>query len=181
MKIYIFFTIMVFIISCSANNGVYWCGDHACANNKEKEAYFKKTMIVEIRNLDKNNTKQVSENERILNQSENKEIKVIISEEELDQEIKLEDEKIEKNEKEIEEHIKLQEQERTKKEELKVQIKLEEDQKLSNENNEKKTSSLFDKVVEIKEIRSKNFDEQVDKILKRNSSRSYPKINDISK
>ena len=182
MKIYIYFTILVFIISCSANNGVYWCGDHACANNKEKEAYFKKTMIVELRNLDKNNTKQVSANERIINQSENKEIKVIISEEELDQEIKLEEEQIEKNEKEIEEHIKLQERERAKEEKkLKEQIKLEEDQKLNVEKKEQKTSSSLVKVVEIKEIRSKNFDELVNKILKRNSSRSYPKINDIPK
>ena len=29
------------IISCSANKGVYWCGDHSCINKKEKEAYFK--------------------------------------------------------------------------------------------------------------------------------------------
>ena len=46
------------------------CGDHACANNKEKEAYFKKTMIVEVRNLDKNKTESDSIIENyILNQS----------------------------------------------------------------------------------------------------------------
>ena len=182
MKIYIYFTVLVFIISCSANNGVYWCGDHACANNKEKEAYFKKTMIVEVKNLNKSNTKQISANERIINQSENKEVKVIINEEEFDQKIQLEEEQIEKNEKEIEELIKLQEQERAKEEkELKTQVKLEKDQKLRVKKKEQKTLSSFAKVVEIKEIRSKNFDELVDKILKRNSSRSYPKINDIPK
>ena len=47
MKKNIYFIFIIFIISCSPNKGVYWCGDHACANNKEKEAYFKKTMIVE--------------------------------------------------------------------------------------------------------------------------------------
>ena len=46
---------------------------------------------------------------------------------------------------------------------------------------EEQPSSSFTKVVEIKEIRSKNFDEIVEKILIRNSSRSYPKINDIPK
>mgnify|MGYP001446624271 FL=1 len=57
MKVYFFFIIFFFIISCSSNKGVYWCGDHACADKKEKEAYFKKTMIVEVRNLDKNTSK----------------------------------------------------------------------------------------------------------------------------
>ena len=42
------------IIGCG-NSGkmVYWCGDHPCINNKEKEAYFKKTMVVEMRELKK--------------------------------------------------------------------------------------------------------------------------------
>ena len=63
MKKYIYFTIFIFIISCSNNKGVYWCGDHACANNKEKEAYFKKTMIVEVRDLNKKNKVKASEND----------------------------------------------------------------------------------------------------------------------
>ena len=39
------------------NTGVYWCGDHPCINKKEKEAYFKKNMIVEKRNLKKEKSK----------------------------------------------------------------------------------------------------------------------------
>ena len=55
MKKYIFLTISIsiFIFGCSAGKGVYWCGDHPCINKKEKEAYFKKTMIVEVRNYNK--------------------------------------------------------------------------------------------------------------------------------
>ena len=156
MKVYIYFTVLVFIISCSANNGVYWCGDHACANNKEKEAYFKKTMIVEVKNLNKSNTKQISANERIINQSENKEVKVIINEEEFDQKIQLEEERIEKNEREIEELIKLQEQERTKEEkELKAQIKLEKDQKLSVEKKEQKLYLPLLKWLKLKKLDQK--------------------------
>ena len=41
------------IISCSTNKGVYWCGDHPCINKKEKEAFFEKNMIVEIKDLKK--------------------------------------------------------------------------------------------------------------------------------
>jgi len=43
-----------FLISCSnGSKEVYWCGDHACINKKERKIYFAETMIVEIRKLDK--------------------------------------------------------------------------------------------------------------------------------
>ena len=51
----------LFLFSCSSGKKVYWCGDHACINNKEKESYFKKTMIVEIRDLDKKDKESKSE------------------------------------------------------------------------------------------------------------------------
>ena len=39
------------LVGCSSGKTVYWCGDHACKNKKEKEAYFKEHMTVEIRNI----------------------------------------------------------------------------------------------------------------------------------
>ena len=127
MRVYIYFIIFIFITSCSNNNEVYWCGDHACANNKEKEAYFKKTMIVEIRNLDKKNTESLSTNQKILNESKSEaKNTVIVSEESID-EIKLEEE--------IEKEIELQEQNRTEKqEELNEQVKINQDKKISMKN-----------------------------------------------
>ena len=64
------FIILIFIllISCSNHKKVYWCGDHQCINNKEKESYFKKTMIVEIKEIPKLN-KNKSEFEKIKNQA----------------------------------------------------------------------------------------------------------------
>jgi len=53
MKNYLFLCVFFLIFSCTNNKSVYWCGDHPCINNKEKEAYFKKTMIVEVRELKK--------------------------------------------------------------------------------------------------------------------------------
>ena len=41
------------VLNCSNNKTIYWCGDHPCINKKEKEAYFKETMIVEVRDLKK--------------------------------------------------------------------------------------------------------------------------------
>ena len=61
------FTFLLF--ACSNTKKVYWCGDHACINNKEKEIYFKKTMIVEIRDFTKQNKKSKSEIEKIKKQA----------------------------------------------------------------------------------------------------------------
>ena len=60
MKIFLFLSIFFLIISCTNTKSVYWCGDHPCINKKEKEAYFKKTMIVEIRDLNKDDYKDES-------------------------------------------------------------------------------------------------------------------------
>ena len=57
------------MISCTNNKGVYWCGDHPCINKEEKEAYFKKTMIVEVKNYNKDKNKNDSEIERLMNQA----------------------------------------------------------------------------------------------------------------
>ena len=58
MKIFFFISFFFLLYSCTNNKTVYWCGDHACINKKEKEAYFKKTMIVEIRELSKKDIKE---------------------------------------------------------------------------------------------------------------------------
>ena len=185
MKTYIYLLILIFVTSCSNYKEVYWCGDHACADNKEKEAYFKKTMIVEVRNLDKNSNDGISQNAKILNQGKSNKKRNIISDAELKEEINIE-EQIEIQEKEIaireqelEEQIEMQEKEMAKKEkEQKQENNPPEDEKVSlNED----SSSTFAKVVENNDIKSKNFDELVEKILIRNSTRSFPKINDIPK
>ena len=52
------------VLGCSNSKVVYWCGDHPCINNKEKEAYFKKTMIVETKNIKKGSYKGDTEIEK---------------------------------------------------------------------------------------------------------------------
>ena len=83
MRKYLLFFIFIFNIGCSVNDGVYWCGDHPCINKKEKEAYFKKTMIVEVRNYDKNKIQRDSEIEKLLNQAKLDEKKRILTEKEI--------------------------------------------------------------------------------------------------
>ena len=60
------------IISCSSNKVVYWCGDHPCINKKEKKAYFKKNMIVEMKSIKSKNYKNNSEIEKIMQESQKK-------------------------------------------------------------------------------------------------------------
>ena len=63
----LFFSLLLF--ACANNKQVYWCGDHACVNKKEKNAYFKKNMIVEIRDLNNRSKKNKSEFEKIKDQA----------------------------------------------------------------------------------------------------------------
>ena len=66
----LFYLIIFFvIIGCSINKVGYWCGDHPRINKNEKEAYFKKTMIVEVKQLKKETYKHNSEVEKLLQQA----------------------------------------------------------------------------------------------------------------
>ena len=47
------------IVSCANDKSVYWCGDDPCINKKEREAYFKKTMVIEVKKV-KNKKKDKS-------------------------------------------------------------------------------------------------------------------------
>ena len=69
MKKCLFYLIFFFIFGCTNSKVVYWCGDHPCINNKEKEAYFKKTMIVETRSIKKGSYKGDSEIEKLMKQA----------------------------------------------------------------------------------------------------------------
>ena len=221
MKKYIFLTISIFIFGCSVGKGVYWCGDHPCINNKEKEAYFKKTMIVEVRNYNKGKINDNSEIEKLLDQARLDEKRRILSEKELAKQTKIEEKELEKQikleeknrikeEKELAKQIKLEEKNRIKEEkELAKQIELEEknrikeekelakqieidEKKMINENSKLqgqtdlgKKDQNEEKIIEASsfteniEISSNKFSELVEKINKKNSSRSYPDINDI--
>ena len=68
MKKYLPFLILFLIFGCSSSKVVYWCGDHPCINKKEKKSYFKKTMIIEVRELGKDSNNN-SEIEKLLQQT----------------------------------------------------------------------------------------------------------------
>ena len=78
MKFFFFLFILLLTISCGSDKGVYWCGDHPCINKKEKEAYFKKNMVVEMRSAKKTDYKNNSEIKQLMQEAEGKEKRSVL-------------------------------------------------------------------------------------------------------
>ena len=195
MKKYTYILFFAFVYSCVGNKGVYWCGDHPCINNKEKEEYFKKTMIVEVRNFDKKNIKKDSEIKKLLDQARIDEKRRILTdkellkkekleEKEIARRIKLEEKKRKKEQKELAKQAKIEEKRRLK-EEKELAKRIEIDEKKSTKSKNRKKEMKKKEIVKIdsstdnKEISTGKFEDLVEKIIKRNSSRPFPEINDI--
>lgn len=175
MKFFFPLIIFFFIINCSNNKGVYWCGDHPCINKKEREAYFKKNMVVEIRNLKKSEYKNNSKIEKLMLEAQKKEKKRIkndkselkkkrLEEKRLSKKMKLDEKKRIKEEKKLEKQIRLDEKKLIKKKK-KSTVKV-----VSNSTNDRSKKT---------EINSGDFREIVERIIKKNTIKSYPDINDI--
>ena len=166
--------ILFIIISCSPNRGVYWCGDHPCINKKEKEAYFKKTMIVEVKSSKNKNYKNISEIEKIMQEAQSKEKKRIKDEKDLTKQIKLEQKKQIKEEKNLAKQVKLEEKRRIKDEKKSSKRKI-----IVSQKKQLKKKVDLDAGITNTEIKLGKFSELVEKITKKNTFRPYPNINDI--
>ena len=162
MKTFLYLIILFFLTSCSTDKGTYWCGDHPCINKKEKEAYFKKTMIVEIKNLEKMNSKNNSEIEKIIQQARKGEKKRINNEKNMAKQAKLEDKRKKKEEKY-----------------LTKQIERDEARIIKKEKKTSKQSVNINAGIEGPATISTNFNKLVEKIKSKSIFRPYPDINDI--
>jgi len=192
MKNYLFLCVFFLIFSCTNNKSVYWCGDHPCINNKEKEAYFKKTMIVEVRELKKENNKDISEFEKLLKQAQVDEKKRIMSEKGLAKQVRLEEKRRIKEEKELAKQVRLEEKRRIEeKKKLSKQARLEEKREKNNiwkdekKLPKKEVSKTKNKETAINidmastNISSAKFKELAERITLKNKFRPFPNINDI--
>ena len=170
------------LISCSGNKSVYWCGDHACINKKEKEAYFKKTMIVEKKIISEKNRKDMTKSEEIIKKAKKNEKKRIANEKMMEKEKKLEQKRLKKEQKEQAKNAKL-EKKRLKKEEKDLAKKINKSEKKNKDKLIKKektevtdhenTSSFSSS------LQSAEFEQIKERIIKKNLIRPYPDINDI--
>ena len=157
MKNFFFLFILLLTISCGSNKGVYWCGDHPCINKKEKEAYFKKNMVVEMRSAKKTDYKNNSEIEQLMQVAEGKEKIRIKNDKSSSKQVKLEEKKLAKQTK------------LDKKQKVKIKKKL--STKKIGDNNEKQLVKA--------EINSSKFSEIVEIVTRKNTLKPYPDINDI--
>ena len=204
-----YFIVLLFIIllSCTNKKEVHWCGDHACINNKEKKAYFEKTLITEIKDLTKQKRKksdfEIIKEKAGLDLDKEKEeefedkIEVLSTEEQkaLAKQLRLEEKQRIKEEKKLTKKLRLDEKkigneakaegDCTKLVKLHEKLKCKMDEKKANKAKSKKDDSkikLEASVINEKDMDSSvEFNELVKKIHKKNLSRSYPDINDIPK
>ena len=155
MKFLYFLLIFIFLSNCSGNKHVYWCGDHACVNEKERIAYFKKNMMIEIRDATKSTKEDLKRKK------------------ELKKQVKIENKRNRKIEKELKKRAKLEKK-----------IRLNEEKKsqsLTKVDNATKKIETNNKKVIYKEntelMKDKDFNSIAKKIMDKNKSKSYPDIN----
>tara|TARA_Y100000590_G_scaffold309387_1_gene349395 strand:- start:411 stop:980 length:570 start_codon:yes stop_codon:yes gene_type:complete len=187
MRLLIFLFILLTLNNCSSNKVSYWCGDHVCVNDKEKEEYFKKTMTVEIKDLRKDSSKDNTEIEKIILESQEKDKKRTKLEKNLSKLAKLEDKRKKKEEKfrakkEIKDKkkadklAKLNEKRRKKEEKKKLkQTNLDK----ANTNKKIKESNDMTSGLNASKIIPTSFSKLVKEIESKNILRPYPDINDI--
>ena len=190
MKHLILIIVALLLFACSNGKKVFWCADHACINNKEKEAYFKKTMIVEVREVNKRDKKNKSELELIKKQFALEQKKEITNEKDLIKQARLEEKRKIMEGKELAKQARLEEKRKIKEgKELAKQVRSEEkklaSQKKSSKKKMRKTENVPTKKeivvnmdVEKIDVSSTEFKKLVEKITKKNIFRSYPNIND---
>ena len=204
---YFFILLFIILLSCTNKKEVHWCGDHACINNKEKKAYFEKTLITEIKDLTKQKRKksnfEIIKEKAGLDLDKEKEeefedkIKVLSTEEQkaLAKQLRLEEKQRIKEEKKLTKQSRLDEKkigneaktegDCTKLVKLHEKLKCKMDEKKANKAKSKKDDSkvkLKAGVINEKDMDSSvEFSEFVKRIHKKNLSKSYPDINDIPK
>ncbi len=175
------------ISGCSTKQGVYWCGDHPCINKDEREAYFKKTMIVEIRNFNKDKIENKSEIETLIEKAtidekeRKKQQKILSKKSKREEKLRIKREKLLIKKAKREEKIRLKQEKKIAKKEQKINIKNEKElsKKVKVEKKKKATSNSLIYNDEDVYLDSNNFELIVEKIVNKGATKDYPDINKI--
>ena len=176
MKNLIFLMLIFMFFGCSNNNEVYWCGDHACINKKERESFFKETMIVEKRKPDGTNKLTKSEKDEILKKIRLKEKKISKEQEAVSKQVRLEVKQDIKEAKILKKKNNIDNKECFSWDVQKRSIKRCFGFGRSTAESKKRETK---KIVYLDEESPSKFDKLVEKINKRNMSKPYPDINNI--
>jgi len=180
MKIIFLLIFIVLINGCSNNKIAYWCGDHECIDNEEKSEYFQKNMVIEVKNIKKKNKK--TEFEKILEQSQEKNKKILLQNKNLSKLEKKEDKFRIKEDKKIAKELRKEEKKRIKNERKLAKIKKKETIKKIKNSKKKVTKKKILKIEKpSKRVvdNSKTFSEIVKRIQEANYNKPFRNINDI--
>ena len=158
MRFLLIFFMIFFVTECSKEKLVYWCGDHACVNEKERVTYFEKTMTIEMRKAndntkkDKEKAKEIKEKLKAEKKYKTKKAKEMKKQAKINKKLEIQSKKEGKKEKLFESNVKY--------------------------NNKIKLAKK--RVVKKKRsIKIKSFD-QISKIItNENKKKSYPDINRV--
>ena len=173
------FLVSIFFLTfaCTSNNQVFWCGDHPCINKKEKKEYFKKTMIVEIKEFKKKNHKENSEVQSIINKAKLDEKKRIKSEKYALKQTKINKKKALKEQKKLKKQLIKDEKKRLKaKKKQENKSKVVKSKKIDVVSKDKKINNI-----DITANTANKFSDLVKIIYEKNSLKDYPDINNIPK
>jgi hypothetical protein len=173
MKNLFLFFLFLLLLQCSSNKIVFWCGDHACINKKEKESYFKKTLIIQVKEINKKNKIKYTDIEKILQQNNVSDKQKIKKDKKFAKQVYREEKIKRKIEKKLAKKA-YREQKNKDKRQKKLSIKKPKLIKLGKKVEPKKTSTLS-------KIVSDDFSKIADTIIKKNSSKNYPDINNVPK
>ena len=178
---YIYLLVFCFLfIGCSKTDTLYWCGDHACRSVAEKNAYFEKTMTIEIKKSDQFDKITKSDLEIIKEQAGLEDKKKNVPRKTFVKKTKLSKKRI-KNEKKLAKQARINELKRIKNEKkLAKQARLIKKKKRVKTRKQYGEKTPSKKYVSIKKNKANvEFKNLVNKIIMRNEQKSYPNINDI--
>ena len=171
MRFFIPLFFIAVLTHCSSNDFVYMCGDHVCLNDKERLAYFKKTMIVEIRDANKNSIKKSPEEKNRIKAAK------------LEQKKRIKEEKRIKKQAKIAEKIrnkKIRDLEKISKKEKKIKIKkVDENAATGDQQVAEKDVAVLSELNLANGLN--NFEEILQSISSRSINKPFPDINDFPK
>ena len=173
MKFLLVLLSFLLLSNCASSKKVYWCGDHPCINNNEKQDYFKKNMVVEVKYIDKKNNANNAEVDNIIVDARLSEKKRIREEKKLAKQIILDEKKRIREEKKLAEQVTLDKKKRIR-EEKKLAEQGNEGEKLflDKEKNTEKSSA---------KVSLNSFKKIMESIAEKNKLKPYPDINSIKR
>ncbi len=179
---YIYLLVFCFLfIGCSKTDTLYWCGDHACRSVAEKNAYFEKTMTIEIKKSDQFDKITKSDLEIIKEQAVLEDKKRNVRRKTFIKNAKPSKKRINKNEKKLVKQARINELKKIKNEKkLAKKSRSIKKKKRAKTKKQYRKKSPLKKYASIKKNKaSTEFKNLVNKITKRNAHKAYPNVNDI--